>query len=96
MGLDESSVYLHAAPMFHLGDVTALLGACRPRGRMSFIPHFEPRRVLETIEKHRVTYTLLVPTMIHMLLEQLESCSRRYFQPAVDHVRRLAHARGGY
>ena len=36
---------------------------------------FEPERFLDQMHADRVTHTFLVPTMIHMLLEQQE---RRY------------------
>src|SRR5690606_13531330 len=66
---DSSVRYLHAAPMFHLADVglgnaTSIFG-----GSHVFMPSFEPSAFLRLVEKERVTYTLLVPTMIRMLLD---------------------------
>ena len=75
IGIDETCVYLHAAPMFHVGDITVMLGAVQMAGAHAFVSHFDPRGVLQAIENYRVTYTLLVPTMLHMLLEQLDSCT---------------------
>ena len=71
-GTDERDVYLHAAPMFHLGDLggafgTAMQGACHV-----FLPQFQPVQVLEAIQAKRVTVTMLVPTMINVLLNHPE------------------------
>jgi fatty-acyl-CoA synthase len=39
------------------------------------MPHFDPERLIDTIERHRITATMLVPTMIYVLLDhpKLES-----------------------
>jgi long-chain acyl-CoA synthetase len=71
--LDETTVYLHAAPMFHLADICMFVGVMQAGGAHVFIPRFEPQAVLRNIEEHRITFTLLVPTMIHMLLEQMQA-----------------------
>ncbi|MCE9650067.1 MAG: long-chain fatty acid--CoA ligase [Parvibaculum sp.] len=61
--------YLHAAPMFHLADfamsnATSLFG-----GSHVFMPSFEPVSFMALMERHRASYTLLVPTMIRLLLD---------------------------
>jgi acyl-CoA synthetase (AMP-forming)/AMP-acid ligase II len=61
--------YLHAAPMFHIADlfgwtVTEMLG-----GTHIFIPGFASDAVLSAIAQHRITDTLLVPTMIQALVD---------------------------
>jgi long-chain acyl-CoA synthetase len=72
--MDDTTVYLHAAPMFHLADIAMFVGVMQAAGIHVFIPRFDPQAVLENIEQHRVTFTLLVPTMIHMVLEQMAAC----------------------
>lgn len=72
IGYNSSVRYLHAAPMFHLADVglgnaTSIFG-----GSHVFMPGFEPAELLRLIEAHKVTHTLLVPTMIRMLLDSPE------------------------
>ena len=67
-GMDLGSVYLHAAPMFHLADgagthVTTLLGAAH-----CFVEVFDPTAVLDAIERYRVTASVLVPTMINAVV----------------------------
>jgi long-chain acyl-CoA synthetase len=72
--MHETIVYLHAAPMFHLADICMFLGVVQAARVNVFIPRFDPVDVLRNIAEHHVTFTLLVPTMIHMLLEKLEKC----------------------
>jgi len=60
------SVWLHSAPMFHLADSLAfwavpLVGGCQVS------VHFQPDRVLELIEKERVTITSLPATLIALI-----------------------------
>jgi len=63
------SVYLHAAPMFHLADM-GLAGPHWLAGNTHVvIPSFNPEAVLNAIERDRVTHMLLVPTMIQMLMD---------------------------
>jgi acyl-CoA synthetase (AMP-forming)/AMP-acid ligase II len=70
--MDEATVYLHAAPMFHLADITMFVGVTQAAGTHVAMPRFDPQSVLRNIEEHRVTFVLLVPTMVHLVLEQLE------------------------
>ncbi len=61
--------YLHAAPMFHLADMGLAFPHWVEGNTHSIIPMFDPAKVLETIEHHRVTNLCLVPTMIQMMLD---------------------------
>ena len=61
--------YLHAAPMFHLADMGLAFPHWVEGNTHSIIPAFDPAKVLDTIEQHRVTNLCLVPTMIQMMLD---------------------------
>ena len=61
--------YLHAAPMFHLADMGLAFPHWVEGNTHSIIPAFDPSKVLDTIEQHRVTNLCLVPTMIQMMLD---------------------------
>jgi long-chain acyl-CoA synthetase len=62
-------IFLHAAPMFHLADL-AFAGVHWIAGNTHcFIPGFTPEATANAIRDHRVTDTLLVPTMIQMLVD---------------------------
>lgn len=60
---------LHAAPMFHLADLAAMIANSILSGTHVIIPAFEPVAALAAIAEHRVSDTLLVPTMIQMAVD---------------------------
>ncbi len=60
--------YLHAAPMFHLADIGVSYAATIAGATQSFIPAFTPEGLVRAIENYKVSYVLLVPTMISMLV----------------------------
>ncbi|KAA1416943.1 long-chain fatty acid--CoA ligase [Nocardioides humilatus] len=67
--LPPGSVFLHAAPMFHLADLAAWVSQTARGGTHVMVPFFEPKAVLDAIQAHSVTDVLLVPTMIQMLVD---------------------------
>ena len=56
--------YLMQTPMFHAASMSGILASLAFGGSVVFIPLFDPEGVLDLIEKHEVTDTLMVPTMI--------------------------------
>jgi long-chain acyl-CoA synthetase len=60
--------WLHAAPMFHIADGVAVFGVTMSAGSHIFIPAFTPEASLEAIQEHRITNSLLVPTMVNMVV----------------------------
>jgi long-chain acyl-CoA synthetase len=64
----EDTVFLHAAPMFHLADGAATFLATAAGGKHVFAPRFEPGLFLETVARLRVTHSLCVPTMINLVV----------------------------
>jgi long-chain acyl-CoA synthetase len=67
-GYDSEMIYLHAGPMFHLADGASTLAVTAVGGAHAFVPVFDPSDFLATVEREKVTHTLLVPTMINMLV----------------------------
>ncbi|RMI31383.1 long-chain-fatty-acid--CoA ligase [Nocardia stercoris] len=67
--MDEDSVSLHAAPMFHLADFATWYAQLMVGGTHVFVPAFDPVAVLQAIDTHRVTDMLLVPVMVQLLLD---------------------------
>ena len=67
-GYDADSAYLHAGPMFHLADGASTLAVTVVGGVHVFVPTFDPTDVLATIQREKVTHSLLVPTMINLLV----------------------------
>src|SRR3546814_9623197 len=56
--------YLHAAPMFHLGDLAQAYATTAKAGCHVFVPGFTADGVARAIRDHKVEVTLLVPTML--------------------------------
>jgi len=76
--------YLHTAPMFHLADGSSTWGITMSGAAHVFVPRFAPDLVLRAIQDHRVTHTMLVPTMFQLILQQpnvsaFDLRSMRYF-----------------
>ncbi|WP_375413204.1 long-chain-fatty-acid--CoA ligase [uncultured Bradyrhizobium sp.] len=67
--LPDGTVYLNAAPMFHLANGGAMFASLIGGGSNVIVRMFNPELVMQTIEKEKVTATLIVPTMIQMLTD---------------------------
>lgn len=78
--------YLMQTPMFHAASMLGILGTPVLGGSVVFLPMFDPARVLDLIEAHRVTDTLMVPTMIGMCLS-----SDRYRPERLASLERLVY-----
>ncbi|MEO9223728.1 MAG: AMP-binding protein [Acidimicrobiales bacterium] len=90
--------FLIATPLSHAGAAffipTLLKG-----GSVVVIPWFDPELVLETIEKFKITATMVVPTMLYVLLDHskfaeadLSSLEVVYYGAAAMSPTRLAEA----
>jgi acyl-CoA synthetase (AMP-forming)/AMP-acid ligase II len=65
----ESSVHLHAAPIFHIIDFPFMFAAPAFGACQVAISRFSPQSFCETVERERVSQSVLVPTMINMLTQ---------------------------
>jgi acyl-CoA synthetase (AMP-forming)/AMP-acid ligase II len=65
--LDERDAYLAAGQLTHAASLW-LWPLLQVGGRIVVMPSFDPGRALELIEQHKVTVTLVVPTMIQALV----------------------------
>ena len=82
MRYTEGAVYLHAAPLFHIADFPAMFAAPAFGASQVTIPKFNPQSFCETVERERVSHTVLVPTMINLLTQFPEA--RRYDLSSLD------------
>src|SRR5258708_10049407 len=73
IGYREGGVYLHAAPIFHIADFPALFAAPTFGVCQVALPRFNPLKFCEAVEKQRINYTVLVPTMINLLTQFTEA-----------------------
>jgi len=65
----EGSVHLHAAPIFHIMDFPFMFAAPAFGACQVTMPKFSPQSFCETVERERVSQSVLVPTMINMLIQ---------------------------
>ena len=60
--------YLAAAPITHVSGTKVVPSLLRG-GTVHLLKGFDPERFLATIERERINFTLMVPTMIYVLLD---------------------------
>jgi len=68
LGFSEDDVGLSMFPMFHMGGWSLPLGFWHTGATVVIMPKAEPRAILETIARERVTYLYAVPTVYASLL----------------------------
>jgi long-chain acyl-CoA synthetase len=73
--MGRNSIYLHAAPMFHMADLAGSMGATLSCAGNVMLESFEPGQLLETLASERISHTLLVPAMIKMALNHPNAAS---------------------
>ncbi|HSB06021.1 MAG TPA: long-chain-fatty-acid--CoA ligase [Thermodesulfobacteriota bacterium] len=66
--LTDSDVWVHVAPLFHLADAWATWAITWVGGTHVLVREFDPKVVLETIEREKVTVTNLIPTMLNLMV----------------------------
>ena len=66
--IPRTDVYLHAAPMFHLADLTNLYQTTFRGTTHTFVRAFEPEGFMRAVQTQRANSTVLVPTMINMVV----------------------------
>ncbi|WOG86135.1 hypothetical protein DCAR_0205336 [Daucus carota subsp. sativus] len=64
VGYGENDVYLHTAPLCHIGGLSSALAMLMVGGCHVLIPKFEARLALEAIDQHGVTSLITVPAML--------------------------------
>jgi len=84
----ETPSYLAVAPISHVAG-TKVLPTLLRGGTVHMLKGFDPEALLKTIERERINFTLFVPTMIYVLLDQpvldktdLSSLERMLYGPS--------------
>lgn len=62
--------WFHVAPLFHLADAWATFAITWAGGKHVILPVFDALRVLDTIERERITLTNLIPTMLNLMVNE--------------------------
>lgn len=68
--LEDSTVWYHIAPLFHLADAFFAWSVTFQGGQHIMQRQFNPKAVLETIQKEGITCCMMVPTMINFILNE--------------------------
>jgi fatty-acyl-CoA synthase len=66
--LVDRDVWIHVAPLFHLADAWAAWAITWVGGTHVLVREFDPKEVLEAVERERVTLTNLIPTMLNLMV----------------------------
>ena len=80
----EGGVYLHAAPLFHIADLPFMFAAPAFGICQVTIPKFDLQGFCETVGRERVSYTVLVPTMMNLLTQWSEL--NKYDLTSLEHL----------
>ncbi|MEM1432995.1 MAG: long-chain-fatty-acid--CoA ligase [Pseudomonadota bacterium] len=70
-------VCLLQTPIFHAASMVSVLSTTGTGGLQVMLPMFEPGEVLNLIERHGVTITTMVPTMIAMMVNHPDFAPER-------------------
>lgn len=89
LGLDDSTVYLMPAPLYHAAALQWSVGVQELGGTVVVMEKFDPETLLALIEQHRVTDLQVVPTMMVRLLKLPPEVRERY---DLSSLRSLVHA----
>ena len=76
--MDESSVYLSPAPLYHAAGVNYTMAVHRVGATAITMRKFDAEAVLRLIETHRVTHAQFVPTMFVRMLKLPQATRDRY------------------
>jgi acyl-CoA synthetase (AMP-forming)/AMP-acid ligase II len=68
LGLNNEDRWLHVSPMFHLADAWAVWAITNVGATHVMVSGFEPDRVHDAIERHKVTLSNFIPTMLNIMV----------------------------
>jgi long-chain acyl-CoA synthetase len=74
----DGTIHLSPAPLYHAAPLVAVASTIRSGGTAVIMEHFDPEQFLMLVERHRVTHSVLVPTMFSRMLKMPEEVRRRY------------------
>ncbi len=69
LGMDESTIYLSPAPLYHAAPLAWSAGIHELGGTLVVMDRFEPIVYLRDVERYRATHSQLVPTMFVRMLK---------------------------
>ncbi len=78
MQMDENTVYLSPAPLYHAAPLRYTLRVLQLGGQAVVMERFDAEAALALIARHRVTHSQWVPTMFTRLLRLPDAVRRRH------------------
>ncbi|TQE12058.1 hypothetical protein C1H46_002452 [Malus baccata] len=91
-GYGEDDVYLHTAPLCHIGGLSSALAMLMIGARHVLMPKFEAKSALEAIERHSVTSLITVPAMMADLVSKFRG---KETWKGIDTVKKVLNGGGG-
>ncbi len=89
-GHDEQNRWLHVCPMFHVAGTANIFASTWAGATQLVLPRFDARVVIDTIRQAQITHVVLVPTMLGMLLDELDSEATGEGLPSLAHIQYAA------
>ncbi len=89
MGMDENSVYLSPAPLYHSAPLMWASGLHEIGGTVVAMQKFDEARFLEFVEQYSATHSQLVPTMFVRMLKLPDAVRTRH---DISSLRMAVHA----
>jgi long-chain acyl-CoA synthetase len=77
-GLNENTVYLSPAPLYHAAPLRYCMTVHRLGGTVVVMEHFDAEEALKDIQKYRITGTQFVPTMFVRMLKLPDDVRLQY------------------
>jgi long-chain acyl-CoA synthetase len=68
-GVSDEDRFLHCGPLFHVASGSRIFNAGTIGACSIIMPRFDAGAVLQTIERHRITFIALVPTMLNTIVQ---------------------------
>ena len=78
LGMDEDSIYLSPAPLYHSAPLAWGAGLHEIGGTLVIMEKFDEAKFLEYVEQYGITATQLVPTMFIRMLKLPEEVRQRH------------------
>ncbi|MDR3497800.1 MAG: AMP-binding protein [Parvibaculum sp.] len=77
-GMDDKTIYLSPAPLYHAAPLRWSMSAQRLGGTVVVMEHFDAEEALKLIQKYKVTHSQWVPTMFVRMLKMPEEVRKKY------------------
>ncbi len=85
-GETDQTVYLSPAPLYHAAPLRFCRAAHRSGATVVVMEHFDPEQYLALIERYKVTFSQVVPTMFIRLLKLPEATRAAYDTSSLEAV----------